>query len=203
MKTKLVMLAFIATIISAPAYSGDQLPPAQRPTAEEDAASYARDREILRQRRESGQEDKDAAFAAEQNARKGIEQDDSTLDKPQPTAAPVPIAAVLGANDLARMHKTYSENELKFEKMFVGKRFGAVLPFNSASKGWFGAQNVYVGTGTFGGGDIMCSVSNGAEVTLVEGLSKGDAVRVNGTVKDSLMTFIILDDCSISGGARN
>lgn len=58
MKTTLAVLAFIAVIGSAPAYADDQLPPARRPTAEEDAASYAHDREILRERRMSGIEDR-------------------------------------------------------------------------------------------------------------------------------------------------
>jgi hypothetical protein len=112
-------------------------------------------------------------------------------------ASTTPAGAPLGARDLQAMHAMYTANELKFEHTFVGRRFEAALPLNSASGSWIGkTQHLYLGNGGFAG-DILCDVSDDAALAIVAKVDKGDNIVARGTVHDSIMGTIILSDCSI------
>ncbi len=108
------------------------------------------------------------------------------------------VAQTLDPSDLAQMHKTYDDNEVRYKRDYVGKTFSGVLPFKSAvDQAPFKPGTYSVG---FGNGliipDIECGgVSKQPTLNQIVNWHKGDKIRVTGVVTGHTLGHVDLEQC--------
>jgi TPR repeat protein len=108
-------------------------------------------------------------------------------------------AVLLGGDDLPNVVSTYRENEMRFKRDFLGKKFSDVLPFLKATEKLFSKDDYRVSFGTGKVlGDLDCTVASPAEISEIANWNKGDKIHVEGIVKDVTMGSVHLDPCSLS-----
>jgi hypothetical protein len=119
-------------------------------------------------------------------------------------SSPIPsqIAAaeqpLLKERDLPKIVETYRENETRFGKDFLGKRFSDVLPFRSAVEMLFrGTYRVGFGTGILAS-DLDCTVTSPDDISRIGEWRKGDKIYVEGIVKDVIRGSVELEQCTLS-----
>jgi hypothetical protein len=104
----------------------------------------------------------------------------------------------LNSKDLPNMVSTYHENEMRFKRDFVGKRFLDVLPFRSATENMFlkGMYTVGFGTGSLVS-DVDCTITSPAAIDRIADWNKGDLIHIEGIVTDVTMESVNLDPCHL------
>jgi tetratricopeptide (TPR) repeat protein len=101
--------------------------------------------------------------------------------------------------DLPKITSTYSENEIRFKRDYVGKSFSDVLVFRNATENmfWSGLYTIEFGIGRFTS-DLDCSESNKEKIAAMADWKKGDHILVEGIVKDVTLGSVKLDPCSMT-----
>lgn len=104
----------------------------------------------------------------------------------------------LNSKDLPNIVSTYHENEMRFKRDFVGKRFLDALPFRSATENMFlkGMYTVGFGTGKLVS-DVDCTITSTAAIDRIADWNKGDLIHIEGIVTDVTMESVKLDPCHL------
>lgn len=109
------------------------------------------------------------------------------------------LAQGLLSKDLETVVKTYRDNEARFKRDFVGKRFSDVVPFMEAKEDIFSQGKFRIG---FGNGkiisDVDCIVSSERAISEIANWNKGDQVKVEGVITDVIMGSVKLGNCKIT-----
>ena len=107
------------------------------------------------------------------------------------------IAADFGAKDIQRAIDTYRQNEMRFQRDFVGRSIEFVWVFDKASSRFFGnGYRVSFGNGGFNGG-VDCIVSDQETLDKIVEWNKGQRAFVSGTIDDVSVGDLKLKNCKI------
>lgn len=98
--------------------------------------------------------------------------------------------AQLSGKDSSEIVNTSRNNELKFNRDYKGKTFSDVLSFKSASESIFGSSwSVLFGA-------VTCSgITDQSVLNEIIDWNKGEKVSVTGTVYNTILGTILLDNC--------
>lgn len=103
----------------------------------------------------------------------------------------------LGVDDLDTMEDVWHDNELRFQREYIGRTFKATMPFFDVGEAFLkdGVYSVEFGDNVMFG-DIKCLVSNRSQLSAISNWSKGQPITVTGVVADNEGFSFRLDRCS-------
>jgi len=106
---------------------------------------------------------------------------------------------LLNGSDLPKVVSTYRENEMRFKRDFLGRKFLDVLPFMNSKEKIFAKDSYTVSFGTGRVlGDVDCTVSSPAAIAEIANWNKGDSIHIEGVVKDVTFGSVQLNPCTLS-----